>query len=501
VIALGAAFLPLFTFGCFDDSDKGPLIRLTDVVEVAVGRYHSCALRSDGTVVCWGNNTYGQLGTETEQDSFETMDPVGITDEKIRGYSDHATIVKGLSGVQQIAAGAYHNCALLKDRTVRCWGDSASGQLGNGDFSLDTCEGRPCSRKPVQVKGLDEAVDLGLGERYTCAIHHNGALSCWGSDLVEFASDLEICDQKPCATVPVKVPLEQDAIQVVAGFTHACALLADGTVVCWGDNLVGQIGVLNPPYQSVQGVNRLTDLQQPSEVGLEEPAERITIPPSSDLFNLNQKTCARLRDGSLYCWGNDDWGQLGIGNQTSEQCWIGPARSYACSTRPMKVAVENEVKKYVLAENTGCAITVAGQLYCWGQADLAQLGADAKIEDQCRGDRLCTRTPVLIPTQTAIVDVTLGPLFTCGLRDDDEIDCWGWRFPYDDQDFSKVVDCSSSREPCSVERHWSGRPRKLFVSWKEELCVLTQEGEVYCSANNFNVSERTIRMTPLRVYQ
>ncbi len=498
-ITIGVAFFPLSISGCFDDTDnKGDLIRLTGVLEVVVGEYHSCALRRDGTVVCWGNNTFGQLGTKAEQDSIEAADPVGIIDKKIRGFSRHATIVKGLSGVRHIAAGAHHNCALLEDRSVRCWGNSSSGQLGNGNFSLDTCEGQPCSREPVQVKGLENVVDLFLGQRYSCAVHQNGELSCWGSDVVGFANDLDICDQEPCATVPVKVPLEQNAIQVMAGFKHVCALLAGGIVVCWGDNSVGQIGVSNPPHQSVQDVDLLTYLRQPSEVSLEQPAERIDLTGSSTAFK--HKSCVRLQDGSFYCWGRNDWGQLGVGNQTDERCWTGPDRWTACSTRPTKVAIAVGVEKVALAENTGCAITVDGHLYCWGRADLAQLGADAEIEDACNGEKLCSRTPVFIPTKAAIGDIALGWAYMCGLRDDNEIDCWGWEFRSADQDLTKQIDCSSSQDPCSVERHWSGRPKELVMTHFDVLCVLTQKGEVHC-LEGFTVSKRSIQTAPLRVYQ
>jgi len=489
----------LFVFGCFDDSgNKGELTRLTGVVEVAVGELHWCALRGDGTVVCWGNNTYGQLGTEAEQDSLEAMDPVGITDEKIRGYNANATVVKGLTEVRHIAAGARHNCAILEDGTVRCWGYSASGQLGNGEFSLDTCEGQPCSREPVEVKGLDNVVELALGLRFSCARRQNGALSCWGSGVTEFASDLERCDQEPCAIVPVRVPLEQDVIQLMAGYTHVCALLADGTVVCWGDNSVGQIGVSNPPYQSVRGVNLLTDVLLPSEVSLEEPAERISIPGS--FFANRYKTCARVPGGALYCWGKNDLGQLGIGGETDEQCWTSWDYSIACSTHPMKVAIEVEVDKYVFAENSGCAIAFDGQLYCWGKANEADLGADAEIEDRCDSEKLCSKTPVSIPTGTPIVDVAMGSRYTCSLRDDDEIDCWGWDFPHADQDFSKEVDCSSSKDPCSVERHFTDRAKEFFINFLDQLCVLTQKGEIHC-VSGFNVSKRSIRSAPVWVYQ
>lgn len=498
-ITLEAVFLPLFVLGCFDGSDnKGELIPLTDVLEVVVGEFHSCALRRDGTVVCWGNNTYGQLGTEAEQDSFASMDPVGIIDEKIRGYSSHATKIKGLSGVRHIAAGANHNCALLSDRSVRCWGDSSSGQLGNGEFSLDACEGRPCSRTPVQVEGLENVVDLVLGQRHSCAIHQNGELSCWGSDVVGFASGLKSCDQEPCATIPKKVPLMRDVIQVMSGYNHACALLAGGAVVCWGENSLGQLGVSNPPYETIHDVSILSDLQQPSEVSLAGPAERILQQGSSTAFK--DKSCVELQNGSLYCWGKNDWGQLGVGNQTEQSCWTGPNSSTACSTYPMKVAIEGEIETVVLAENTGCAITVDGRLYCWGRADSAQLGADAEIEDECHSGKLCSTTPVFIPTEAPIVDVALGLRYTCALRRDDEIDCWGWGFRSASQDLSKQIDCSSSLDACSVERHFSGKPKDLVMTHFDILCVLTQEGEVHC-LQNFAVSRRTIQSAPLRVYR
>src|SRR5882672_917733 len=129
---------------------------LTTAVSAGAGIEHSCALLADGTVRCWGTNFVGQLGNGT-----------------IGGGSAIPTTVQNLSAVAALAAGGFHNCAILSDRTVQCWGRNQDGQLGNGNNTTD-------SGTPQPVSGLSGVAALAGGGYHTCAILTDATVRCWG---------------------------------------------------------------------------------------------------------------------------------------------------------------------------------------------------------------------------------------------------------------------------------------------------------------------------------
>ena len=124
------------------------------VVEVAAGQYYTCALRSDGSISCWGSNNVGQLGDGTTVDHSQP------------------TPVPGLANVKAVAVGPSHTCAVLADATVTCWGRNTFGELGDGT-TVDRHE-----PTPVPVPSPVEALDLGA--HHTCAVLADATVSCWG---------------------------------------------------------------------------------------------------------------------------------------------------------------------------------------------------------------------------------------------------------------------------------------------------------------------------------
>jgi len=187
---------------------------LTTAVSAGAGIEHSCALLADGTVRCWGTNFVGQLGNGT-----------------IGGGSAIPTTVQNLSAVAALAAGGFHNCAILSDRTVQCWGRNQDGQLGNGNNTTD-------SGTPQPVSGLSGVAALAGGGYHTCAILTDATVRCWGRNDRGQVGDGTTSSR----STPVAVTGMTNAIQISGGLYHTCALLADGTVQCWGQNDSGQIG-------------------------------------------------------------------------------------------------------------------------------------------------------------------------------------------------------------------------------------------------------------------
>src|SRR5206468_541092 len=128
---------------------------------------HTCALPGDGTVRCWGQNDYGQLGNGTSDpvpDSPSTFNPTPVT-------------VSGITTAVAISAGGWYTCAVLRDGTVRCWGDNNWGQLGNG-----SPEGTTSTIPAAPATGITTAIATSAGAEHNCVLLRDGTVRCWGNN-------------------------------------------------------------------------------------------------------------------------------------------------------------------------------------------------------------------------------------------------------------------------------------------------------------------------------
>ena len=230
-------------------------------MDVSVGGSHACVLMADGTAKCWGDNEFGQLGDGTTVDRSA---PVAVS---------------GLTGVTAVSAANLSTCALLGIGTVRCWGRNGDGELGNGT-TID-------SPVPVAVSGLTGATAISD----ECAIVAGGAVKCWGYGY---------------GSTPVSVPglTGATAISSQSG-GHTCVLVNGGAAKCWGWNSDGELG------------DRTTnDSTTPvSVVGL-TGAVKISVGTAilsspTGLAVGGSYSCALLSSGSVKCWGNNFFGNIG----------------------------------------------------------------------------------------------------------------------------------------------------------------------------------------------
>ncbi len=197
---------------------------LTNASQIVAGENYTCALKSDMTVACWGDNSAGQLGDGTT--------------------TSRATVaaVKNLaSDIVELSAGRVYVCARHQSGSISCWGVNASGQLGNGNTDN--------SSSPVSVAGVSDALQLATGLQHTCALRVGSRVSCWGGNSLGQLGNGTTTD----SLVPVDVIDLKQVNSIAAGSQFTCARSPTGEAFCWGDDFVNQLGdgAITPQSQPV----------------------------------------------------------------------------------------------------------------------------------------------------------------------------------------------------------------------------------------------------------
>ncbi|WP_037583321.1 RCC1 domain-containing protein [Stigmatella aurantiaca] len=328
--------------GTVGDSEKPytagdiPLAGIGGGIKVAVGGNHACALLESGLVRCWGNNTYGQLG-------YNTVEHVG-DGEAISHYG----YVNVGGFVVKIAAGSWHTCALLDTGKVRCWGLNNYGQLGYGNTQNIGDNEHPWTAGDVQVGGIVK--DIAAGFDHTCALLEGGKVRCWGFNnygQLGYGNTQLIGDNEH-PSVAGDVNVGGSVQQLATGYYNTCALLTTGYVRCWGYNGSGQLG-----YGHASNVN--------------SPLSAGDVNTGGKVFQVamgQHHTCALLNSGSVKCWGNGGGGRLGYGNTVD---YVSPPSA----TVNLGGAIAFQI---AAGYSHSCVQLSTGAARCWGTNNYGQLG-------------------------------------------------------------------------------------------------------------------------------
>jgi alpha-tubulin suppressor-like RCC1 family protein len=363
------------------------------ISQLSLGGHHTCALRTDGAVYCWGLNADGEVGDGTAQDN-----PI-------------PTRVAGLplgKSVLQVAAAETHTCALLDDNTVWCWG-------ANNKSALGQCDGAniPSSASPLRVprwsaSGSSPTCDstkpftaksIGAGGKHNCALGTDGAVYCWGGNT--HANQGGQCGQDPSVLKNVPGPLKltgesaQNVTSVWVGDEYTCIIRNDQSVWCFGASDLFELG---------QG-NGSTDFSY-------EPVAVTGFSDANFMAADDETACVVTRQSSLVCWGSGESGIFGVshgnvdhatfiedcssafGGGTSEtlcmtqsdgfffcfgenklgQCGNGSTTAQVAPSDSSSKTFLATVSKASLGTGHSCAVTTDGALWCWGANDHGQLG-------------------------------------------------------------------------------------------------------------------------------
>jgi alpha-tubulin suppressor-like RCC1 family protein len=290
---------------------------ITTAVQISSGLTHNCAVLSDNTIQCWGEGTNGKLGNGSTSNQTS---PVAVS---------------SIIDAAQVAAGGEHSCAVLDNGfsgTVKCWGDASSGQLGNG-----TSTGNFST--PQLVTGVSTAVQVDTGNDFTCALLADRTIQCWGNgDNGKLGNGATLSQN-----TPVPVSGITNAVQLSVGYAHACALMDDNTIKCWGDGTNARMG---------DGFSNVTNSTATTVSGITNAIQVVAGYAHS---------CALLSDATIKCWGFNDQGQLGDLGTTTQDA-------------PVAVSGITTATSVSVGGSTTCAILSDGTAKCWGEGTLGELG-------------------------------------------------------------------------------------------------------------------------------
>ncbi len=323
-----------------------------------------------------------------------------------------------------VSAGAFHTCAVAVDGTAWCWGRNDSGQIGTGSrFGSDSClknsSWLACSPKPVRVSGI------------------------------------------------------KNAVMVAAGYAHSCALLADGTIKCWGENNAGQLGDFT--YTGLETCGQIYKEGYPCST---TPVRVTGISTATAITAGRDFTCALLKNGSVWCWGRNDSGQIGNGIKNGpEHCnFLKSSTSVkqqkyndSCSTVAVPVFGVSSAVQISAGENHTCALLSDGQIKCWGDNRSGQLG-DKMVKD-------FSAAPVLVFGVMRATGIAAGFAHTCATLWDGRVKCWGKNNEGQFGDGTK----KDSAIPVEVRQLFSATAISAGVY---HTCALISGGAVKCWGKN-----------------
>jgi hypothetical protein len=337
-----------------------------------------------------------------------------------------------------IGLADFYGCALLADKTVKCWGNDLNGFLGVGYEDASTFE-----YVPTRVPGLADVVSLAVSSDAACVAFGDGGVSCWGyvgnGATGTGDSDDDLVPTRLFITDTQKIGM------VAAGVHHMCAATTDGhTIWCWG------------LYQDHYDGTSLATLVPSVDAGLLEMHGGIGV------------TCGRFDDGTVRCWGGNEADMLGQGDALDGS---------TPSAVPLVVQGVPPSTQLCVGGDHACVVSTTHQLYCWGETDLGALGmVDAGAEGGAAQIGVATRIPFIDPHVT---QVTCGWDTTCVLYDDAGTQCFG--YDYDNELGFPYSGGAIFTAPQTVPNLG---PATTIYGGALDQCAALVDGGVACWGNN-----------------
>ena len=440
------------------------------VVAVTLGTEATCAILTDARVVCWGQTWSLPVNTRVG-DVTTAASAVAIP------MAVHRRVVS-------LGAGAVTTCALADDGVLTCWGSNAWGQLGSPGSVIGDNE-RANQAGGVPMPGERTVIAVSNAKVHSCAVLDNGQVACWGDGAngkLGYGNTTTIGDNETPAENPVNgglvsLPAGRTAVAVGTGLTHTCALLDNGQVACWGDGANGKLGYGNT---TTIGDNE-TPAQNPAHGGM------VPLPGGASAVAISvghSHACALLTSGSITCWGNNTWGQLGYGNtndigdnETPAQNPVHGGLTYLPAGRTAVAVAAGDFHTCALLDN--------GQVTCWGDGAFGKLGYGNTLQITNPSTNPYNGGIVPLPGGHTATAIAAGQDHTCAVLDNGQVSCWGDAV-YGQLGYGNIIDIGDNETPAGNPYNGgivalpAGRTAVAVATAVAHTCATLDDGTVSC---------------------
>lgn len=515
---------------------------ISTATHVVVGTYHACALLSTGTVKCWGYNADGELGNGTTTQSLVPVDVTSLSSVtklsssrgmhtcallsngtvKCWGYNATGalgngtttnaitpTLVTGISGATDISVSSFGACATTPSGT-KCWGGNSFYQVGDNTTTQRT--------SPVAVTTASSFKQISIGDLSSCILTTGGKVQCWGSSVNNLTDDIST-SSSPSSTLKDISSLTTDVVQVKTGFTFSCALKNTGQLYCWGKQSNGELGtglavgngdrnitkyssLLTNHSTVVTGENHACSIRTDgtvwcvgsngsgqlglgtsyygySEVGYDRFKEISSLAGiAAQITAGSEHTCIRTTSGGVKCWGDNYYGQIGVGSTSSK------------ILTPTDVSLGGTAVDISAGRYHTCAVLSNGTIKCWGSGSYGRLGNNNTAD---------SNVPVTVNGISTANSVSAGGFHTCSKLSDTTLKCWG------DNTYGQLGNNSTTQSAVPVSVSSLTNVTSISIG-RNHSCAVNSSGAAYCWGLNTNGqlgnndTTGVNRLTPVSVY-
>lgn len=331
-------------------------------MKIAAGAAHTCAIKADNSLWCWGDDTYGQLGNGTAY-TADQPNPVKV----------------GTSTWAAVAIGNYTTCAIDMTGAAYCWGRNDHGQAGvTGGANVEI---------PTKLSGTGNWVQISIGGAHACGVKSDGTGYCWGEGNNGKLGNGSGSD----VTTPTAVSGSYTWTQISAGDTNTCGIQTDGSAWCWGEDGYGQLG---------NGTAVTANQSAPYKIS--EPGPWANISAGKEI------TCGVKVNGSGWCWGTENDGSLGNGAAVT-------------TAQAAPYPVNSNMRNFIYIDpfsGHACGIMSDSSMRCWGSDSYGKLGNGTTLFQN-------QHNPSPVVGNKGWTAVAVGNDYTCGLKADGSAWCWG----------------------------------------------------------------------------
>lgn len=433
---------------------------------LAVGERYTCAIFA-GAVRCWGDNEMGQLGRP----------PIG---DPLAEYSVDLGRDRRATAVY---SGQYHTCVILEGGAVKCWGDNSFGQLGLGD-RVNRGDGKAAMGDGLPLVDLgtgERAVALALGGMASCALLQGGRVKCWGDPYQgatghedgEPRGDLPgtMGDNLPAVDLGVRDGVRRKVKALEAFEYHSfCVILEDSEpdtsgLKCWGSNDYCELGIGSHDPGRGAEIGSLGDKLEWIDIGTTAAG---TVRKATAMAAGFQHICVLGDDGVVKCWGTNRSGEAGIGVLSDPRSCVpedmGNSGLVPLPGRAVAIGARTE---------RSCALLESGQVTCWGNNKVGQLGT---------GDlrnRLEPSEPLVFESGFEPARLVVGNEHGCVIAKDQRVKCWG-----SDRYGQLGAPVAGDLPTPGPDLRLRGAPVDMLAAGDDHTCALLSGGVVKCWGRN-----------------